>query len=140
MESELTFAEDAIGGSISAMGQEVEVDESLEAPVFGAGGADTEVASAALPLGEGYETRYRTYDVQQQSTRQSQFEVEGTETVEVPAGSFETYRVRIEAVGDEGAQTTYVLREAPHHVVKAEAELPPAMGGGEAHMELVEME
>ncbi|HUG39623.1 MAG TPA: insulinase family protein [Longimicrobiales bacterium] len=46
----------------------------------------------------------------------------GTETVEVPAGTFETYRLEI--TGDQ-PMTVWVARAAPHTVVKREMIQPP---------------
>ena len=48
--------------------------------------------------------------------------LDGTETIEVPAGSFETYRLDIS--GDQ-PMTVWVTREAPHIVVKREMVQPP---------------
>ena len=140
MDIDLTFGEDAITGTIEAMGQMLEVDESLDGPVFGSGSADSEIAFAGLPVEEGYETTYRTYDVQQQTTETIHFRVTGTETVDVRAGSFDTYVVDLEApdAGIDG--TLHLMQDGPHHIVRSETTLPPEMGSATVEMELSEME
>lgn len=58
-----------------------------------------------------------TGEVQATSVR-----VDGTETVEVPAGTFDTYRIEI---GGQQPMTAWVTRSAPHVVVKRELVQPP---------------
>ncbi len=117
--------------------QEVAIDEELEAPVFGSDSAMNLVITA-LPLAEGYQTTLRTFEVGMQNrTRLWSAEVTGSESVEVPAGSFEAYRVAIEALdGEGGAQTLWVTMDEPRRVVKSEGKLPATMGGGTVVTEL----
>jgi len=48
--------------------------------------------------------------------RQVTLAVTGTESVTVPAGTFEAYRV--ELTGGANAATLFITTAAPHHVVK----------------------
>ncbi|HSL83069.1 MAG TPA: hypothetical protein VLF66_09845, partial [Thermoanaerobaculia bacterium] len=87
---------------------------------------------------DGYQTTLRSFEVgMQQRTRLWSLEVASAETVEVPAGSFETYRVAIEPLdGEGGGQTLWVTKDGPRRVVKGEGKLPPTMGGGTIVTEL----
>ncbi|HMB39724.1 MAG TPA: hypothetical protein VKO85_11645, partial [Wenzhouxiangellaceae bacterium] len=56
----------------------------------------------------------------------------------VPAGEFETWKVVVEPIDDEGGgQTLWVTREPPRVVVQAETVLPPQMGGATVNSQLV---
>ncbi len=136
----LSYTDAAITGTMSGMGQTIEIDKALDAPVWG-DGPGLELALAGLDLSEGYSTTYRVFNPQQQAVHTMKLTVAGTETVEVPAGSFETYVMEIEPVesGQGRPQTLYLRADAPHHVVKSEAQLPPQMGGGTVTRELASM-
>lgn len=125
------YGDDAITGKLSAGPQEMPIEQALDAPVFGGDGA-LDAVIAALPLSEEYKTTLRTFEVgMQQRVRVWSLAVAGAESVEVPAGSFETWKVEVAALdGEGGDQTVWVTREAPRMVVRSEAELPAAMGGG----------
>ena len=63
-------------------------------------------AIAALPLAEGYSTTYRNFDVHQQKVQMKQAKVTGAESVTVPAGTFEAWKVEITSAEGEPGQTT----------------------------------
>lgn len=134
---ELSYSDDAITGQMQAMGQSMDINKSLDAPVF-AGGSGLEIAIAGLPLEEGYETTLRNFNYQQQNVRRVKLSVTGSGTTEVDAGTFETLTVEITALdgNDAGTGTFHVMADAPHHVVKADVNLGAAMGGGTATVEL----
>ncbi len=128
----LSYSEDRITGTIDAGGQHMTVDEELDNPVLSYGAA-LEMTIAALPLEEGYETTLRYYDPQQQSIRVMRLSVEDAASTEVPAGTFETWHLRMSPLDDgDGATAMFVKRDKPHHLVKSESELPAQMGGGTA--------
>ena len=62
--------------------------------------------------------------------------VTGKETVEVAAGSFETYRVEIEPLDGEPGGMVLNVGLKPRCVIKNNAKLPAAMGGGTMLVEL----
>jgi len=134
---QLSYSDDAITGQMQAMGQSMDIDKSLEAPVL-ASGSGMELAMAGLPLEEGYETTLRTFNYQQQNVRRVKLAVTGSGTLDVGAGSFETLTVEVTALdgNDAGTGTYHVMADAPHHVVKADVNLGAAMGGGTATVEL----
>jgi hypothetical protein len=125
------YGDDAITGKLSAGPQEMPIEQELEAPVFGGDGA-LHAVIAALPLTEGYKTTLRTFEVgMQQRVRVWSVAVAGSESTEVPAGSYETWKVEVEALdGEGGDQAVWVTRETPRMVVRSESDLPAAMGGG----------
>ena len=47
----------------------------------------------AMLLEPGFRAALRVFSLQDQSVKRAEFEVTGTETVETPAGTFETYVV-----------------------------------------------
>jgi dipeptidyl aminopeptidase/acylaminoacyl peptidase len=137
----LDYSEGQITGSMSNPMGEAQIDKSLDAPVVGESGA-LDVYLSALPLEEGYTTTLRTFSLQQQQVRPMRVAVTGTETVEVPAGTFETYVVEVTPLdGNEaGTSTMYLTVDAPHMVAKSTSKLPAQMGGGMATTTLTAME
>ena len=91
----LTYTENKIKGMIKAGPQDIPVDISLSAPVMAEGSA-LGVTVAALPLAPNYETTVRVFDPLSQKVRPMSLKVTATETVEAKAGSFETYRIKID--------------------------------------------
>jgi dipeptidyl aminopeptidase/acylaminoacyl peptidase len=134
---EVTYGDAAVTGTIQAGAQQFPIEEELAAPVFGDDAA-LDMVVTALPLADGYEAMLRTFEVGMQNrTRLWSVAVADGETVEVPAGSFETFRVAIDPLdGEGGEQVLWVSREAPRVVVRSEGKLPPQMGGGTVVSEL----
>jgi dipeptidyl aminopeptidase/acylaminoacyl peptidase len=123
---QLTFDDTSVSGSLSMQGQTQEVEQTFDQPVL-ASTANMEVALAALPFESGYSAQLPVFQLQQQAVATTTVRVTGTETVEVPAGSFETYVLEATSEGPGPSGTIHVRREAPHHVVKADLEV--TMGG-----------
>jgi hypothetical protein len=136
----LSYADDAVTGTMEMGSQSMDINKELEAPVL-AGGSGLEMTLAALPLEEGYTTTVRVFNYQQQNVRRMKVAVTGTSTVDVGAGSFDTMTVELTALdgNDAGTGTYHVMADAPHHVVKAEQKLGAQMGGGTATVELTKM-
>ena len=95
---------DQITGNMSMNGNETPMDIKLDQPVFADGGALYETL-ARLPLNVGYSAVYRTFDVQQQKVKAFELTVVDMETIEVPAGSFDTYKTEIKALDDNPGDT-----------------------------------
>ena len=128
---ELTYGDREVSGQIQAGVQEFPVNLELESPVFGSDEA-LDAVLAGLPLDEGYRTNVRFAEVgMQQKVRIFSLEVVGKATVEVPAGTFEAYEIRLEALdGEGGDKTSWLTVETPRKLVKSSGTLPPQMGGG----------
>jgi dipeptidyl aminopeptidase/acylaminoacyl peptidase len=126
----VSFGSQEVSGSIEAGGQTIPISIDLDAPIF-AGESALEAVLASLPLSEGYRTSLRVAEVgAQQRVRFFSVEVQGSETVEVPAGSFEAWRIAVEALDNEGGDQTLWLDQAdPRATLKINGRLPPQMGG-----------
>jgi len=133
---EVEFDSRRVSGTISA-GQDIPIDIELDAPVYG-GDAALEAVILGLPLEEGFRAPVRFAEVGvQQRVRYFVIRVQGRESIEVPAGSFEAWKVGLEALdGEGGDMTMWVSAEAPRMVLRAEGKLPPQMGGGSYGTEL----
>jgi len=127
---EVDFDARAFTGAIQAGGQTIPINVELDAPIF-AGDSGFEAVLASMRLGEGYRTSIRVAEVgAQQRVRFFSVQVEASETIEVPAGSFETWRVNIRALdGEGGDQTVWLDRDPARTTIKAEGRLSPQMGG-----------
>jgi len=133
---EVEYSASEVTGTIQA-GQEIPISVSLDAPAFGADAA-LETAVLAMPLEEGYRTTVRAVEIgMQQRVRFHSVAVEGSESVSVPAGDFEVWKVAVQPIdGEGGGQTLWVTRETPRVTVKSETVLPPQMGGATVKSEL----
>lgn len=127
---EMDYGDRLVTGQITLGENEIPVRLELDAPAFGDGAA-LETAILALPLAEGYQTSLRSVDVGlQQRVRPWSLVVEASETVEVPLGSFETLRVKLEPLDEVGGEKTlWVRQEMPHLLVQVENRLPSELGG-----------
>ncbi|HUP45067.1 MAG TPA: prolyl oligopeptidase family serine peptidase [Thermoanaerobaculia bacterium] len=130
---DVQYGDRAVTGSIVAGPQNIPVNVALEAPVFGEE-ASLQLAIASMPLGPGYRTTFRTAEAgMQQRVRYWSLHVDGEESVTVPAGTFQTYKVIVEPLDNEGGgMTLWVSKDAPRVIARAEYKLPPMMGGGTA--------
>jgi dipeptidyl aminopeptidase/acylaminoacyl peptidase len=135
---EIRFEDGHVQGAIQAGPQELPINATVEGHVL-ADGAPLELAISTLPLTAGFETAVQVFNLMEGRARTSRVTVEGEERVEVPAGAFDTFRVRIApADGAAGGSTLWIERDAPRRVVRTEARLPAQMGGGVAVAELQE--
>ena len=70
------------------------ISVDLDGPLF-ADGAGANFVIGCLPLAEGYTTAFRNFDVQKQKVKLMQLQVAGSESVTVPAGTFDTFKVEL---------------------------------------------
>jgi hypothetical protein len=133
---ELDFAGDKATGKMSMGGQDRPVAADLGGPLFGdAAGGDQVLAS--LPLAVGYNTSFRNFDIQSQKVKFMQLNVPSVESVTVPAGTFEAFRVDVTSTdGDADKKTLWVAKDS-HKVVKVTA-VVAAMGGATLTEELTQ--
>ncbi len=95
--------------------------------VFGDGAGGFNVI-AALPLAEGYTTSFRNLDVEKQKLEMKTLKVVGVESVTVPAGTFEAYKVEITSVDNEADKTTVWIAKDSRKVAKISAVLTSLNG------------
>jgi len=98
--------------------------------------ANLDVAVLALPLAEGYETLARTFEVLHE-TAHWRIAVAGSEAVQTPAGTFESYKVALTCIdNDSFSATTWVTKEPPYRIVRRESAYLREIGQGRMVMEL----
>lgn len=98
--------------------------------------ANLDVAVLALPLAEGYETLARTFEVVHE-TAHWRIAVVGSEAVQTPAGTFESYKVALTCLdNDSFSATTWVTKEPPYRIVRRESAYLREIGQGRMVMEL----
>lgn len=125
---QLTYSDTEVKGEMSAGGQKIPVAQTLAGPLF-ADGAGASALLATLALKEGFETTYRNLDLQTQQIQVIRMKVIGKESVETPAGTFNTYKVEIAPVENEAQKTTvWVTADAARKVVRSVSVLPQMNG------------
>ncbi len=136
MAVDVDFADNKASGKMSMNGQDKPIAADLGGPIFGdAAGGD--LAIACLPLAEGYTTTFRNFDIQAQKAKIQQLTVAGAESVTVPAGTFDTWRVEVAAAEGGADKKTIWIAKDSHKVVKIKAVLA-SMGGAVMTQELAE--
>jgi dipeptidyl aminopeptidase/acylaminoacyl peptidase len=131
---DLAFKDNKLKGKIVMSGQEKPFETELAGPLF-ADGAGSPFAIGVLPLTEGYSVTIRNFDVQKQKEKLMQVKVAGSESVTVPAGTFNAYRVEITpAEGGAESITVWIAKDS-RKPVKTAAVLPQ-MGGATLTAEL----
>ena len=130
----LDYTDHKVSGSMNVNGQEKPVSVDLGGPIF-ANGAGSMQCLAALPLAEGYTTNFRNFDVQTQKEKLKALKVVGVESVTVPAGTFESFRLEVTSPDGGDKQTIWIAKDS-RKPVKLDASLA-SMGGATMTMELV---
>lgn len=110
------------------------VSVSLEGDLFADGAGAYQAAIAALPLAPGYKTAFWNFDMQKMTPKVMVLTVEGTESVTVPAGTFQAFKVVVTSDSD-GAKYTNWISTDTRTVVKMMA-TSPAMNGATITTEL----
>ncbi|HET8657325.1 MAG TPA: insulinase family protein [Longimicrobiaceae bacterium] len=117
MGSQLQYADGKVTGTVkmpAQMGGEKTIDATVpKGTLFN--GMD-EIALAVADLAPGKTISIPVFSPQSGSPMTASFKVTGTESVTVPAGTFQAYRVEMAAGPQSG--TLWVRRDAPHVVVK----------------------
>jgi dipeptidyl aminopeptidase/acylaminoacyl peptidase len=132
---DLNFGGDKASGNMNMNGQDRPISVDLGGPLF-ADAAGAKPSISCLPLAEGYRTTFRNFDVQKQKVKLMQLTVSGIESVTVPAGTFDAYKVEISSAdGGSDKETLWVARDS-HKAVKESAVLG-SMGGAVLTQELV---
>ncbi|WP_158705121.1 DUF3108 domain-containing protein [Salinibacter altiplanensis] len=116
-----------VSGKIETGGQSKPIRTGLEGPTLASGVHDI-LALAAMSLKPGFRAALRVFSPQDQATKRAEFEVVGTETVETPAGSFETYVVNLNVGDGYVTGTVHLRKEAPHYYVKWKTEMSSDRG------------
>ena len=111
-------------GILDIGGREIPLSIELGGPIFADGpGATPSIAS--LPLAEGYTTTFRNIDAQRQKTTFMRLNVAGSESVTVPAGTFNAFRVELTS-DDAPIKVTCWVAKDTRKTVKASIASGPA--------------
>ena len=109
---EVSFAENKASGRFSMDGQQNAISAEVGGPVF-ASGAGWIQSIACLPLAEGYTAMFRNFDLESQKVKLMRLEVAGSETVTVPAGPFNCFKVEVtSADGGPDRSTVWIAKDA----------------------------
>ena len=112
-------------GEMKMGGDPKPLTADLGGPLFADGPGAYQVVGA-LPLAEGYSTSFRNFDVQAQKSKVVQLSVVGSESVTVPAGTFDSFKVELSA--EDGQKTTVWVAKDSHQPVKFSAVVPRMNG------------
>ncbi len=132
----LSFTSEKLEGRIKAGPQDIPVNVKLTEPVLSEG-AGMEVPISTLPLAKGFKAVLNTVDVMRGSTKKVAMEVLAVESVTVPAGTFEAFKVELKPTDGEGGSTVWIASKE-RKTVRTESKLPAQLGGGLSVGELVE--
>ena len=113
-------------------------DRPINADLRGLLFADAEGANqalAALPLAEGCMATFRNFDIQRAKEKLMQLKVAGSQSVTVPAGTFDCRRVEISSADGGTDRQTLDIAKKERRAVKTEAVMAQ-MGGAKLTAEL----
>jgi dipeptidyl aminopeptidase/acylaminoacyl peptidase len=129
------YASGKATGNMSMNGKDQPVSADLGGELF-ADAAGSQQVIGCLPLADGYTATFRNFDVQKQKTKLMQLKVAGAETVTVPAGKFETFKVEITSADGGNDQTTIWIAKDSRQAVKVSSVMA-SMGGATMTTELM---
>jgi dipeptidyl aminopeptidase/acylaminoacyl peptidase len=124
---ELAVTPNKLTGSTTMNGETKPIDADPGGALFADGAGSFQVI-ASLPLADGYGSSYRNFDVMKQKTQIKQLKVVGTESVTVPAGTFDAYKVEIVSADNDAEKLTLWIDKASRKVLKILAVLPSYNG------------
>ncbi|HKU73088.1 MAG TPA: alpha/beta fold hydrolase [Pyrinomonadaceae bacterium] len=124
---EMDVAPNKLSGTTVMNGQSKAIDADPGGALFADGAGAYEVL-ASLPLADGYSLSFRNFDVMKQKPQIKQLKVVGTESVTVPAGTFNAYKVEIVAADNDADKQTVWIDKASRKVLKISAVLPSLNG------------
>jgi len=123
MTIEMNVAADQVTGTTTMNGQSAPLAVDTGGALFADGAGAFEVI-ASLPLADGYSLSFRNFDVQKHKPQIKQLKVIGTESVTVPAGTFDAYKVEILAADNDADKQTVWIDKASRKVLKISVVLP----------------
>jgi hypothetical protein len=123
----MNMAPNKLSGSTNMNGQKTPIDADPGGVLFADGAGSYEVI-ASLPLAAGYSLSFRNFDIQKQKPQLKQLKVLGTESVTVPAGTFDAYKVEILAADNDADKQTVWIDKGSRKVLKISAVIPSLNG------------
>jgi dipeptidyl aminopeptidase/acylaminoacyl peptidase len=116
-----------VTGKTTMNGQVTPLAVDTGGALFADGAGAFEVI-ASLPLAEGYSLSFRNFDVQKAKPQIKQLKVLGSESITVPAGKFDAYKVEILAADNEADKQTVWIDKGSRKVLKISAVIPSLNG------------
>ena len=132
---EIDFKDGKASGTMKQGDQAKPIMVDVGGVIFADGGGAFDVL-ARLPLTADYATTFRNFDVQKQKPQVRQLKVVGSESITVPAGTFDAYKIESVSADDDADKQTIWIAKDSHKVVKISANLP-SLGGAVMSSELV---
>jgi dipeptidyl aminopeptidase/acylaminoacyl peptidase len=130
----LEFKDNKATGTMTTNGQAKPISVETGGAIFADGAGAFEVIGR-LPLADGYAVTFRNFDVMKQKLEMKQLKFMGSESVTVPAGTFDAYKVEVTSTDDEADKQTIWIAKDTNRVLKISAVIP-AMGGAKLTSEL----
>ena len=130
---DITVEGGKVSGSMNMNGKQTPVSADLGGPLFAETGGPQCIA--LLPLADGYTTTFRNFDLQKQKVKLMALKVAGSESVTVPAGTFDAFKVVLSSADGGSENTTVWIAKDPRQAVKVVAVLAE-MGGATLTAEL----
>ncbi|HYV09474.1 MAG TPA: alpha/beta fold hydrolase [Pyrinomonadaceae bacterium] len=127
MEIEMDVAPNQLTGKTTMNGQVTPLAVDPGGALFADGAGAYEVI-ASLPLADGYSLSFRNFDLMKQKPQIKQLKVLGTESVTVPAGTFDAYKVEILAADNDADKQTVWIDKGSRKVLKISAVIPSLNG------------
>ncbi|HKO45495.1 MAG TPA: alpha/beta fold hydrolase [Pyrinomonadaceae bacterium] len=124
---EVNVKDNKATGTMTVNGQARPISVDLGGSLF-ADGAGMYDVIAALPLVEGYAVGFRNLDVMKQKPSMKNLKVVGMESVTVPAGTFNAYKVEITSVDNEADKTMLWVAKDTRKVLKISSVLTQLNG------------
>ena len=135
MRLELAYTDQTVTGVADMGSGEKAVSAELGGPLFGEGPGGP-AAIGCLPLTDGYTSAFRNIDTQKMKPKLMQLNVAGSESVTVPAGTFDAYKVTVtSAEGGNDNLTIWIAKDS--RVPVKIATVLAAMGGAMMTAELL---
>jgi dipeptidyl aminopeptidase/acylaminoacyl peptidase len=127
MTIEMDVAPNQLTGKTTMNGQVTPLAVDPGGALFADGAGAFEVI-ASLPLADGYSLSFRNFDLQKQKAQIKQLKVLGSESVTVPAGTFDAYKIEILAADNEADKQTVWIDKGSRKVLKISAVIPSLNG------------
>jgi dipeptidyl aminopeptidase/acylaminoacyl peptidase len=127
VEFDVDYKDNKATGTMTMNGQSKPLAVDLGGVIFADGPGEFDVV-ATLPLAEGYTLGLRSLDLEKQKVELKNLKVVGVESVTVPAGTFEAYKVEIVSADNEADKTIVWVAKDSRKVIKMSAVLTQLNG------------
>lgn len=133
---DIVYGENDIQLAIAGMG---EMNASFEGEIA-TDGVAFDVGLGTLPLADDFAATIEMLDMMSGVTMLYVLRVTGSEEIEVPAGTFDTWVVELQPADGSAPRVMHVAKAEPQLTVRTSIPLPPQAGGGTMTSELLSVE